>query len=40
MEGFNSMMATNMQGMILSFKKYRKNNDFSYAAIYEIKFGP
>jgi hypothetical protein len=33
MEGFNPVMATNLQGMILSFKKCGQNDDFSY-------FGP
>jgi hypothetical protein len=34
MEGFNPMMATNLQGMIFCFKKCRQNNDFSYEATY------
>jgi hypothetical protein len=34
MEGFNPMMVTNLEGMILNFKKCRQNNDFSYVATY------
>ncbi len=38
MEGFNPTMATNLQGMILSFKKCGQNNDFSYVAHLLDKF--
>lgn len=34
MEGFNPMMAINLQEMILSFKKCGQNNDFNYVATY------
>jgi hypothetical protein len=34
MEGFNPMIITNLQGMILSFKKCAQNNDFNHMATY------
>jgi hypothetical protein len=34
MQGFNPMMATNLQGMILRFEKCHHKNDFSYVATY------